>query len=386
MEQRSKKQAAPRSQSNERAIRSRWRPWHRLLAHESATSTLPMPLSPPDDHAAVSSVQNEEADLPRKRIETVGVRGAIPPTPDLVVVSVIAVLGLVVAVVTFGLFQSSATVQSDVYSLGGAFGAAVVSWSILIPFYNRSRNSTVTNYAGATAAAQELERLQRENAKLKSKLTRSVRRPAGWEIEVDERLQVALARPSGWVRRGVIFDFQEDPHDRQKRDDLFPMEFKVSYGLKPDGYPDADRYYAWFRDRWYDDKSNRPWMDSYTVEYVYVGGEQSKVKSLKIISDCFAEIPTDEAEPYVNWDYVKRDVFEEGLKASLSNIASSSAQDVLPDTGRQIRYARIRKTMIVCYHQELDHVYFFEGIDNVDDFTTSTETFNDILDSVRFLI
>jgi hypothetical protein len=40
---------------------------------------------------------------------------------------------------------------------------------------------------------------------------------------------------------------------------------------------------------------------------------------------------------------------------------------------------------VICYHPTLDRVYFFDFTDNLDDFQESSEVFNRILATTRFI-
>jgi hypothetical protein len=51
----------------------------------------------------------------------------------------------------------------------------------------------------------------------------------------------------------------------------------------------------------------------------------------------------------------------------------------------QIVYQQIVRMTVVCYHEQLQNIYYFEFFDDVKDFKESSRSFNQILSSTRFL-
>jgi len=56
-----------------------------------------------------------------------------------------------------------------------------------------------------------------------------------------------------------------------------------------------------------------------------------------------------------------------------------------PSLVGDVEVVPIGRVMVVCYHEDLGSIYYFEVMDNASDYTTSSELFNRILSSVRFL-
>ena len=57
---------------------------------------------------------------------------------------------------------------------------------------------------------------------------------------------------------------------------------------------------------------------------------------------------------------------------------------VVPEE-EKILYQEIVRMRVICYHPTLDRVYFFDFMDNLDDFQESSEVFNRILATTRFI-
>src|SRR4051812_26090290 len=118
---------------------------------------------------------------------------------DLFAVCVCVIFALITAYLTFGILQSQATTQNTVYSLGGAIAGALVSFSIFFVAYRQL----------ITSSGEE-EKLRDRIQELQQKLIRGAPRPKSFEIEVDERLRLVLARPGNWEPKGgTIFDFEQ---------------------------------------------------------------------------------------------------------------------------------------------------------------------------------
>ena len=117
---------------------------------------------------------------------------------DLMVLVFIAAAGLATAYVCFGVLSSQANGRFEQYSLGGAITGALVSWSFLTTIYLKVRKS-----------GDELETLRKANQELQGKLIRGAPRPEGFDIEVDERQRIVLARPKDWEPKGgIIFQLE----------------------------------------------------------------------------------------------------------------------------------------------------------------------------------
>jgi hypothetical protein len=344
---------------------------------------------------------------------------------DLVALVVIAVLGVLAAVVTFGFLQSAAETYSPTYSLSGAFAAAAVSWILLSSIYFRLRRSS--QFESVRQLTDELQILRRtteerneEIQQLQSKLLKITPHPPDFDVETDERQHLVLAKPRDWIHRGVVFDFQERPENR--RENVFPRNFKVSYGQiwPPDQTPDG--YYRWFLRQYFEDRMNELWLDGYTTELAFLGGPEDRVKCLKVISDHFAKVTFDNSQHYAQWEFINREAFEKsgGSRQSAASggesdgdlgqsvtiepaVSTQSAIDPgshvtdpgplpaknveLPDVRKVSHsYLRFRRLMVVCYKEELGTIFFFEGTADPSDFPESSRVFNQVLDSVRFLI
>lgn len=303
-----------------------------------------------------------------------------------VVVVVFAVLGVLVAWVTFGILNSQAQGQFQGYQLGGAAAGFAVTFLLLTSFYMKVRKAT-----------NEPKELRARIEELQHKLLRGSPHPAGFEVEISEQQKLVLARPSTWQKRGgVMFDFQLV---NVVANDHFPARFTGSYVPITDTYAalGMDEFYRRFKDNI---RSNK--LNSYrSSEQVYIGGEAEPIKSLKVIADQFMRL-----EFYENRFNGKKQrleafqISEEEYKnrppsapnpatagsAGENNTAPEAAEcriDGLVPTN--VKYAEICHMFVACYHEALRSIFFFEFMDDEKDFVEESQKFSRVLNSIRFL-
>ncbi|MCH8903912.1 MAG: hypothetical protein IIA45_08370 [Bacteroidetes bacterium] len=315
---------------------------------------------------------------------------------DLLVMIVIAAVGLITAYICFGVLESQAEGRYHEYSVGGAIAGALVSWSFLGGFYRQMRRSS-----------GEYERVVKRNEELQQKLMRGAPKPQGFEIEIDERKNIVLARPEEWEPKGGnIFDLELSKHHMRK-DDIFPAQF-VSWYV-PITKVNSDQE-AFFKNQVEAAKA-MVGAEAVTHEIVQVGGEQSKVKSLKLIAHFYGEIMVDVPSLTGRTEVVWRVVTEDEYNKGVARVAASPSLEVaesdkdgnppasepveealplLPDPPspapeNDVKYQKVVQMRVITFHEELSTIYYFDFFDNEEDFIESSIKFNLLLDSVRFL-
>lgn len=174
--------------------------------------------------------------------------------------------------------------------------------------------------------------------------------------------------------------------------------------------------------------------ESYSCEYDYIGGEPEPIESLRVITHEYAEVTPREPDPATKvkqpprWRNVTKQRYEELPRSDVeapdslmdsilsrspvrkkhssgilttrirrpSNRAEDSEQDDLipqpridstdiapssrPTAGEKVVHA-----LVICYHEQLGKVYYFEFWAVPNDFIQASAKFNQILNSVRFL-
>jgi hypothetical protein len=311
---------------------------------------------------------------------------------DLIALVIIVLLGLGTAYVTFGILQSQASTEVRQYSLGGAIAGALVAMSMSFSAYTQFRRSS-----------GELEKLRDRLQELQQKVLRGAPCPRGFEIEVDERQRIVLAKPARWEPRGgMIFDF-ELPKEKLRTGDLFPARLQVSYGPITLENQTADDFYEKTRRTFLDS----PLVGSWTSEFINVGGEPNSIKSLKIIFQMYGKIISvenpltgkDETQTY----WITREEFENALKPADAPSQDRAPQDLPPQNqiqpaqstatpatsvgavSERVAYKKIWQMQVACLHEDLKKIFILNFYDDENDFTQSSALFNQVLDSVRFL-
>jgi hypothetical protein len=304
---------------------------------------------------------------------------------DLIAVVVIALVGLLCAYITFGVLQSQADTKVQGYSLGGAIAGAIVTMSVLASVYGQFRKSS-----------GETEDLRSRNKELEQKLIRGAPRPDDFDTHVDERQRVVLAIPQVWQPRGgLIFDF-ELPPSAIPPDDLVPARFWLQYSMITRQTESPDVFY----DKYRESIKEAEQVESYTTEFVLLGGEvHSGVRSLKIIAHEYAEAwkQTDPLTGSVSYDWntISKDAYQARLDAQKTADPENPAPVTEPPSSGMQRTSGAKQLLegpvilcrmrVVCYHAALQRIFQFDFIDDSKDFPGSSLVFNQLLDSVRFL-
>jgi hypothetical protein len=398
---------------------------------------------------------------------------------DSVVLVFIFAAGLGAAYVCFGVLKSDATGKLAEYSVGGAIAGALVSWGVLTSVYLQLRGSS-----------GELHEARERAKQLEHKLIRGAPRPRGFEIEVDERQRIVLARPKDWqAKGGTIFEL-ETRGDGIQSEDTFAAVFHCYFvPIDKASTPGREKYYeAQLKVL----RESSALVHSSSHEIVQLGGELAGVESLKMIANQFVRatimrssetgrterswtvVSRDEAAgrilavlpprliagrpgvvrlfgfglregavAYVNGQKREARVLAErevqvrltaedlespgviefavenaGVGGMRSNTSTaiierasegestpegaplpdfSDGSEGMPGAGApapapgevaeqpRVVVQEVVRMRVICYHEALERIYYFDFLDDVKDFRTSSAVFNRVLASTRFL-
>jgi hypothetical protein len=349
---------------------------------------------------------------------------------DLLTLISIAAFGLFTAYVCFGILQSQAESELHKYSVSGAIAGALISWSVLASVYLQFRKSsdalrklreTNDQLQQKLAQGDQLQELIKRNQELQQKLIRGAPCPEGFEIDVDERQRIVLARPSKWsARGGVIFDLEMRPSDEQ---DTFPGILKVHFTTIDEDSETQEELYRLYEET----LTDSTYYESSICELVHLGGEPRSIKSLKNISRGYIKVTIRNNDltgkedlewvriSKIEYDRQKNEAIKEPNKSdaddttnedgndseqaaydlaiqqtshnqSVTDSAPSTVSQRVIEAENKEVYLEVWFMTLVCYHPNLKKVFFFDFVDDTRDFTKSSELVNQILNSIRFLI
>jgi len=250
-------------------------------------------------------------------------------------------------------------------------------------------------YLQVRKSSDEVKTLRNRNLELQRKLLRGAPRPLGFETEISERERIVLARPGEWQPSGgIIFDYQLPP-DTLPTEDRFPPQFRVTYqpieedkDNRRSKHPDVEQtqYYVSVQNNLeglLDDHEGvldkyASWQ-SYSAEYISLGGDTQPIKSLKFIAHEYVHVDIKPPDRMHTRSAVRWRPITKGEYDSKANGKNASAPQLRAfDT--EIIYV-----FVVCYCQQLNTIYHFHFWDDMHSFVASSEQFNQIINSVRFL-
>jgi hypothetical protein len=139
-------------------------------------------------------------------------------------------------------------------------------------------------------SSNELDSLRRQNQELQGKLIRGAPCPKGFDIEVDERQRIVLARPKDWEPKGGVI-FQLELQDvAMKPSDNFAAAFTCSFvPIEKDSKQTWEQFHQNQIDA-AEENSKNGYFQSYSEEAMRVGGEAAGVKSLKVTAHMAAKV------------------------------------------------------------------------------------------------
>ncbi len=245
---------------------------------------------------------------------------------------IILTVSLAVAYVSFNILESSAEANLQNWKLGGgiagfAFTASLLT-SIVFQVYKQLTSDSIRNY-------------QREIEELRTKIIKGAPCPRGYTVDIDERRKLVFARPEEWVPRGGLIYQYVCPDDP---DNEFLEHFTVFYHRAPDPAPN-------------------------NVEEMY---KVRVAKTAAYLKRRFKSGKITTTHEYVSVDNVK------SLKATFTHTPDPATLDRKDKTA-------LRQTVVFTYVPRLKNVYEFTFAEDEEHYLESSEVFNNIISSIRFL-
>lgn len=254
---------------------------------------------------------------------------------------IIFIISIIIAFISFSILESSAEATLKNWKLGGAFAAfaftASLLTSIIFQFYKQ-------------LTSDKIEAYQQQIQELQNKLIRGATCPTDYVIDLDEKHKIVFSRPSDWYPRGgVLYQYV-----KKAPSNTFATNFNVVYHDKNEftnlyGHLDFDNF-------------NGTQID---IEKLYDAYSTNEVASLKT---------TLQAEDV---NLTKEYVFIDNIKSMKFTLTST-----FQVTDKK---ERMCQTAVVTYVSRLNALFGFTFSDSEESYTKSSEVFNTVITSIRFL-
>ncbi len=263
---------------------------------------------------------------------------------------IIIIISLFIAYICFNILESSAQANLKEWRLGGAFAALIFTASVLTTMvlqFNRTMTQDQVEKL-QNQLADEKENSSRLITELQNKLIRGATTPDGFTIDVDERHKLVFARPINWTsKNGILYNYiEKNMHSN----------FKANFNII---YQSADEIKEIFeKAEWGDIDASNP-----NIEDLYLKVANATIDFLKSILQPSSALT-------ISDEYVVID----NLKSLKRNCIYEDAD------GKKFHFIGA-----YIYVPRLKALYEFTFTDCEENFLKSSEIFNNILSSIRFL-
>jgi hypothetical protein len=248
-------------------------------------------------------------------------------------------MSIFVAYISFNILGSSAEASLKNWKFGGAFAGFIFTASLLTSIIFQIYNHLTTD---------RTTKFQEKILELQSKLIKGAPCPEGYEIDIDEKHKLVFARPEDWLPKGgILYQYKG-----QKTFADFAVHYKSEKDL-------SDQFK----------------FDSGNVDFDALYMRMANLETLKegITKGTPGAILENES-------LINETILVDELK-SLKFIFSYTLS--IPDLG--FIKAKIRQLGVITYVPRLKAVYAFAFTDIEQNFLKSSEVFNNVIKSIRFL-
>ena len=353
----------------------------------------------------------------------------------------IVIVGLIAAYILFAVLDSKASGDYQGYSVTGAAAGFVVVELLLFSTYQQLRKSDEEDLQEQiNQLQQKLIRGAPRPVNFETEVAERERivlaRPQGWKPGAGIIFDFQPPREESHS------DYDLSPEFRCSyasiSESIGPTKAKILWWQNRSARSKTSDYRKQFYENYQQERLEKgkenSFYESYSCEYDYIGGEPEPVESLRVITHEYAEVAPREPDPATKvkqpprWRNITKERYEHLPKLETeapdsvldsilarsplkkkessgtvateleepSNLAADEErEDVIPRSlidstnvapnSRPTSGALVMHALVICYHEQLGRVYYFELWATPSDFIQSSAKFNQILNSVRFL-
>jgi hypothetical protein len=353
----------------------------------------------------------------------------------------IVMVGLAAAYILFEVLDSEASGQYQGYSVTGAAAGFVVVELLLFSTYQQLRKSDEEDLE------EQIDQLQKKlmrgaptpkhfDTEVAEREKIVLARPREWKPGAGIIFGFQHPREVSHTDYDLVPEFRCSYAPISE--DIGTAKAKILWwqnrAARSKGSDYTRQFYENYRKERLDKGMQNFLYESYTCEYDYVGGEPEPIESLRVITHEYVEVIPQEPDPATEvkrpprWRPITRQRYEElpkstreapdslmdsilsksplRKKVTSGNVAARSERapnlaengqqdDIIPraqidstdvaPNSRLTAGTKIVHSSLICYHEQLGKIYYFDFWATPGDFIQSSAKFNQILNSVRFL-
>lgn len=257
---------------------------------------------------------------------------------------VIAGISLFAAYVCFSVLESSAEGTLKEWKLGGAFAGFIFTastlTSIVYQFFNRMNNDKIEEY-------------QKQINELQLQLLKGASAKEKFKVFIDEEHGIVFSRPEQWNRAGgILYNYVASTRELDP-DDNFAPNFVITKQVKMD------------LDEWYEANGWGKFRGD-DIEQLYDRWAEQEIANVQ------QQLPG-----YTKTGFHKEYTPVDGIKSLRYTHSYSHSYSGSP--------IEITQVGIMVYVPSSDALFTFVFTDDVEDFLKSSEDFDYIISSIRFI-
>ena len=262
----------------------------------------------------------------------------------ILLVIIIAIVSGIIAYISFNILESSAEVKLQNWKAGGAFAAFIITFFVL---------TSVALQIYKQITSDKIDQYREQIQELQSKLIKGAPCPDGYIIDLDEKYKLVFARPNNWTPlNGLLYQYVNR---------VGPGNFDENFNVIYRNREDISDVYT---------RCGFGSFDPSNIKKDELFENMLKLEEIVFKGNFYSFEDYNISKEYINVDGIK----------SVKTVLTYAY--VLTEGADKIRLCQV---MVLTYIDRLNALYQFTFSDSEEEFFKTSEIFNTVISSIRFL-